>query len=78
MNCTLAGNTAAANGGAIDSDFSAVLNLIHCTFTANTAAGAGGAIDNYLSTLNVANCILAGDNDNGSGEDIYNWSGSNT
>jgi predicted outer membrane repeat protein len=73
VNCTLTGNYATNNGGAIDSDFSAVLTLTQCTFFGNTAGGVGGAVDNYLSTLNVGNSILAGDSGGG---DLYSWSGS--
>jgi len=79
VNCTLAGNLADINGGAIDSDFSAVLALTHCTFYGNAAgvggSGSGGAVDNYLSTVYVTNSILAG-NSAPNGPDIYNWASS--
>jgi len=73
--CTFVANTCPGNGGAIDNDFSATLNLDQCTFTGNTSGGNGGSIDNYLSTVNLNNSIVAGSTA-GSGSDIYNWGGS--
>jgi hypothetical protein len=68
QNCTFSGNAVPANGGAVENMNGAVLNIFHCTFSGNSAATNGGAIYNYLSTVNLTNSIVAGNN-NG---DIYN------
>jgi hypothetical protein len=69
VNCTLAGNSAPNNGGAIDNVYG-TLTLTQCTLAGNSAGGAGGGIDNYLGYVTAINCIIANN-----GQDIYNWPG---
>jgi hypothetical protein len=72
QNCTFYGNASLNNGGAIENNYGATLNVLDCTCYGNSTAFSGGGIDNYLSQLNVTNSILAANN----GGDIYSWSGS--
>jgi hypothetical protein len=69
VNCTLAGNRASGNGGAIDNAYGANLSLVQCTISANTAGGFGGGVANDQATVDMTNTIVAGN----SGSDIYNW-----
>jgi predicted outer membrane repeat protein len=59
-NCTLSGNSAARDGGAIGTIYTGgTVTLTNCTLSGNSAAGGGGAIDAY-STVTVTNCTLSG------------------
>ena len=72
--CTVAGNrsTSGSSVGGIGV-FAGTLNLQHCTISQNTGGGGCGGL--YLqspATVNVANCIIAGNSDPGSNRaDIF-------
>ena len=71
LECTLAGNSDfSGNGGAIDND-QGPLQLLQCTIAGNSASEPAAG-RNYLNTLAMTNCIIAG---NG-GEDIFNFTSS--
>ncbi len=76
QNCTFFGNSSTnGNGGAIDNNVYATMNILHCTISGNSTVGGGGGIDNgYLSQLYITNTIMAGNI--GYGNDVYNWSDS--
>lgn len=72
--CTIAGNRSTGGfttGGILS--FSGTLTLQHCTISQNTGNGAGGGLSLQApATVNVANCIIAGNADpGGTRPDIY-------
>lgn len=66
VNSTLSGNMAGDNGGGIA--MQEPLTVRNSTFSGNMAGGNGGGIYNFISSLTLANTIIA-DSSNG---DIYN------
>ena len=74
IECTVAGNHANNNGGAIDNN-QGLLQLFQCTLNDNSSGGFGGGVANYQNTLAVTNCVLAGNTSTigGGGSDIYNF-----
>jgi hypothetical protein len=73
MHCTLSGNSAGANGGAIDNHRQ--LALTHCTVSGNTSRSLGGGIHNSFDvTVTLTNTLVAGNTAeaNPAGADILN------
>jgi predicted outer membrane repeat protein len=68
-NSTFFANTAASNGGAINSNFAATFNLVNDTIDCNSAGGSGGGIST-VGTFNLADTIVADNSAGFSGPDI--------
>ena len=64
LNCTLAGNSADFNGGAINNENSSTATLSNCTVSGNSSGRAGsasgGGLFNGSGTLSLFNCTVSG------------------
>ncbi len=71
--CTLAGNSAGANGGGIGNGGNGTLTLNQCTLAGNSARANGGGI--YITgesaTLTLNQCTLAGNTADANGGGLY-------
>jgi hypothetical protein len=75
LQCTLTGNTAGENGGAIANIGRGELELTRCTLVGNSVTennSEGGAIHN-LFTLALTHCTLSGNTSKGAGNAISNF-----
>ena len=73
VNCLFSVNTSDVEGGAINPGGSGVLDFINCTFADNVAIGSGGgaiSTESGSGAVNLANCILWGNEANGSPNQI--------
>jgi hypothetical protein len=71
--CSLTGNSAAANAGGIFNG-EGTLMLTGCTFTDNTAGGFGGGISNILGKITLQDCTFSNNhapNEGGGGVDNF-------
>ena len=58
--CTMTGNYAADDGGAV-SNYEGSVNMKGCTMTGNSAAEqSGGAVYNYQGSVNMKGCTMNG------------------
>lgn len=77
MNCTLYGNVASGNGGAISTHDNVIFDIINTTIAGNTcgvdAKYGGGGIYNYSNcTINLHNTIASGNTKDGAANDLAN------